>query len=72
MRIKLSLLDRKYGFKLVDDIQEGQWIPQYHYVSDGSTHVNKKDEDGMIDGLTTVIVVGHCLTLTSIPVKCCC
>ena len=30
------------------DLQEGQLIPQYYYLSDFNKHVNKKDEERMV------------------------
>ena len=30
------------------DLQGGQLIPQYYYVSNSNKHVNKKDEERMI------------------------
>ena len=30
------------------DLQEGQLIPQYYYVSNSNKHVNKKDEERII------------------------
>ena len=34
-------------FSLVD-LQEGQLIPQYYYVSSSNKHINKMDEEWMI------------------------
>ena len=41
------------------DLQEGQLIPQYCYVSNSQKHVSKKDEERMINGLTTVVFAGR-------------
>ena len=52
MRISYPLLDRK----CLVDLQEGQLMLQYYYVSNSNKHVNKKDEERMmIIDVTTVV-----------------